>query len=68
MQYPYDIKQEADAFQGAMIGGEALALALALAVAMITQNGYTVLEVAALVNVTNKLIDNWVQEFKQVNE
>jgi hypothetical protein len=66
MQYPYDIKQEADAFQGAMIGGEALALALA--VAMITQNGYTVLEVAALVNVTNKLIDNWVQEFKQVNE
>ncbi|MFT5277017.1 MAG: transposase [Granulosicoccus sp.] len=38
------------------------------AVALVTQQGYSVVEAAASLNVTDKLLYNWVAKFKQENE
>jgi transposase len=38
------------------------------AVALVTQQGYLVVEAAASLNVTDKLLYNWVAKFKQENE
>ena len=38
------------------------------AVALVTQQGYTVVEAAASLNITDKLLYNWVAKFKQENE
>jgi transposase len=38
------------------------------AVALVTQQGYSVVEVAVSLNITDKLLDNWVTKFKQESE
>jgi transposase len=38
------------------------------AVALVTQQGYSVVEAATSLNVTDKLLYNWVAKFKQENE
>ncbi|MFT4655497.1 MAG: transposase, partial [Patiriisocius sp.] len=38
------------------------------AVALVTQQGYSVVEAAASLNVTDKLLYNWVAKFMQENE
>jgi len=38
------------------------------AVARVTQQGYSVFETAASLNITNKLTYNWVAKLKQQNE
>jgi transposase len=38
------------------------------AVALVTQQGYSVVEAAASLNITDKLLYNWVAKFKQENE
>ncbi|MFT5283833.1 MAG: transposase [Kangiellaceae bacterium] len=38
------------------------------AVALVTQQGYSVVEAAASLNVTDKLLYNWAAKFKQENE
>jgi transposase len=38
------------------------------AVALVTQQGYLVVEAATSLNVTDKLLYNWVAKFKQENE
>jgi transposase len=38
------------------------------AVALVTQQGYLVVEAATSLNVTDKLLYNWVSKFKQENE
>jgi transposase len=38
------------------------------AVALVTQQGYLVVEAAASLNITDKLLYNWVAKFKQENE
>ena len=38
------------------------------AVALVTQQGYSVVEAASSLNVTDKLLYNWVAKFKQENE
>jgi transposase len=38
------------------------------AVALVTEQGYSVVEAAASLNFTDKLLDNWVAKFKQENE
>lgn len=38
------------------------------AVALVTQQGYSVVEAAASLNITDKLFYNWVAKFKQENE
>ena len=37
-------------------------------VALVTQQGYSVVEAAASLNVTDKLLYNWVAKFKQESE
>ena len=38
------------------------------AVALVTQQGYLVVEAAASLHITDKLLYNWVAKFKQENE
>jgi transposase len=38
------------------------------AVALVTEQGYSVVEAAASLNITDKLLYNWVAKFKQQNE
>mgnify|MGYP000541589129 FL=1 len=38
------------------------------AVALVTQQGYSVVEAAASLNINDKLLYNWVAKFKQENE
>jgi transposase len=37
-------------------------------VALVTEQGYSVVEAAASLNITDKLLYNWVAKFKQQNE
>jgi transposase len=38
------------------------------AVALVTEQSYSIVEAAASLNITEKLLDNWVAKFKQQNE
>jgi transposase len=38
------------------------------AVALVTEQGYSVVEAAASLNITDKILYNWVAKFKQQNE
>lgn len=38
------------------------------AVALVTEQGYSVVEAAASLNITDKILYNWVAKFKQENE
>lgn len=38
------------------------------AVALVTEQGYSVVEAAASLNITDKILYNWITKFKQKNE
>ena len=38
------------------------------AVALVTEQGYSIVELAASLNITDKILYNWVAKFKQQNE